>query len=315
MIANFILKILFISKNGGKRMTWFKRIFFFVLTNILIIVTISIVVQILGIQPYLRGAGIDLINLALFCLIWGMGGAFISLFLSKFMVKMMMGVQEINPNDPNLGWLVQKVHSIARKAGITKMPEVGIYESPELNAFATGPSKNNSLVAVSTGLLQRMDERSLEGVLGHEVAHIANGDMVTMTLLQGIVNAFVMFFARIISFVVSSAVRDDDLRSLIQFITIIVLEIVLSFLGMLVVAWFSRYREFRADEGGARLTTRSSMISALQTLKEYYEIQDPNLPQSVNTFKISGKSGGLLALLSTHPPLDERIKRLQTIAL
>lgn len=296
-------------------MTWFKRIFFFVLTNILIIVTISIVIQILGIRPYLRGAGIDLINLALFCLIWGMGGAFISLFLSKFMVKMMMGVKEIDPHDPNLGWLVQKVHSIARKAGISKMPEVGIYESEELNAFATGPSKNNSLVAVSTGLLQRMDERSLEGVLGHEVAHIANGDMVTMTLLQGIVNAFVMFFARIISFIVSSAVKDDDLRSLVQFITIIFLEIVLSFLGMLVVAWFSRYREFRADEGGARLTTRSSMINALQTLKDYYEIQDPNLPQSVNTFKISGKSAGLLALLATHPPLDERIKRLQTIAL
>ncbi len=296
-------------------MSWFKRIFFFVLTNILIIVTISIVTQLLGLQPYLRATGIDITSLAIFCLIWGFGGAFISLLLSKFVVKMMMGVKVISPNDPQYGWLVQKVYSIAKKAGISKMPEVGIYDSPELNAFATGPSKNNSLVAVSTGLLQRMDDRSIEGVLGHEVAHIANGDMVTMTLLQGIVNAFVMFFARIIAFVVSSSIKDDEMRYFIQFIIVLVLEILLSFLGMIVVAWFSRYREYRADEGGAKLTSRSSMISALQTLREFYEIQDPNIPESVKTFRISGKSGGLLALFSTHPPLEDRIKRLQTLPL
>jgi len=294
-------------------MTWFKRIFLFVLTNILIIVTITIVTSLLGIQPYLRAGGIDLTSLALFCLIWGMGGAFISLLLSKFMAKMMMGVEVIEPNDPQFGWLVRKVHNIARKAGISTMPEVGIYDSPELNAFATGPTKNNALVAVSTGLLQNMDEDALEGVLGHEVAHIANGDMVTMTLLQGIINAFVMFFARIIAFAVSTAVKDDDLRYFVQFILVIVLEIALSFLGMFVVAWFSRYREYRADEGGARLTSRTSMINALKTLREYYEIQDPR-GQELAAFKISNKSG-LLALLSTHPPLEDRIARLQKIAL
>ncbi|MCX7811976.1 MAG: protease HtpX [Leptospiraceae bacterium] len=294
-------------------MTWFKRIFLFVLTNILIIVTITIVTSLLGIQPYLRAGGINLTSLALFCLIWGMGGAFISLLLSKFMAKMMMGVEVIEPNDPQFGWLVRKVHNIARKAGISTMPEVGIYDSPELNAFATGPTKNNALVAVSTGLLQNMDEDALEGVLGHEVAHIANGDMVTMTLLQGIINAFVMFFARIIAFAVSTAVKDEDLRYFVQYILVIVLEIALSFLGMFVVAWFSRYREYRADEGGARLTSRTSMINALKTLREHYEIQDSR-GQELAAFKISNKSG-LLALLSTHPPLEDRIARLQKIAL
>ena len=294
-------------------MNWFKRIFLFVLTNILIIVTISIVTNLLGLQPYLRSGGIDLISLAVFCLIWGMGGAFISLLLSKFMAKMMMGVEIIEPNDPQFGWLVRKVHNIARKAGISTMPEVGIYDSPELNAFATGPTKNNALVAVSTGLLQNMDEDALEGVLGHEVAHIANGDMVTMTLLQGIINAFVMFFARVIAFVVSTAIKDDDVRYFVQFALIIVLEIALSFLAMFVIAWFSRYREYRADEGGARLTSRTSMINALKTLKNYYEIEDPR-GKELAAFKISNKSG-LLALLSTHPPLEERIARLQKIAL
>lgn len=294
-------------------MVWFKRIFLFVLTNILIIVTISIVTSLLGLQPYLSAQGINYISLAMFALIWGMGGSLISLFLSKFMAKMMMGVRTIEPNDPQFGWLVYKVHNIARKAGISKMPEVGIYESPELNAFATGPSKNNSLVAVSTGLIQQMDEGALEGVLGHEVAHIANGDMVTMTLLQGIINAFVMFFARIIAFFASSFVKDDDLRYLVQFILIIVLEIGLSFLGMFVIAYFSRYREFRADEGGAKLTSRTNMINALKTLREYYEIEDPR-GKELAAFKISNKSG-IMALLATHPPLEVRIQRLQKLAI
>ncbi len=296
------------------KMVWFKRIFLFVLTNILIIVTLSIVTSLLGIQPYLRATGIDLYSLAIFCLIWGMGGALISLFISKFMAKMMMGVQVIHPNDPQYGWLVQKVYNIARKAGFSTMPEVGIYDSPELNAFATGPSKNNALVAVSTGLIQHMDEHSLEGVLGHEVTHIANGDMVTMTLLQGIINAFVMFFARIIAFAISTTIRDDEMRFFIRYVLVIFLEILLSFLGMLVVAWFSRYREYRADEGGARLTSRSSMINALKTLRDYYEIEDPR-GKELAAFKISAKSGGLLALLSTHPPLEDRIARLQRLAI
>jgi heat shock protein HtpX len=192
------------------------------------------------------------------------------------------------------------------------MPQVGIYESPELNAFATGPTKNRSLVAVSTGLLERMDSGAVDGVLGHEVAHIANGDMVTMTLIQGIVNAFVMFFARIIAFIVGNFVRDDSLRYLVRFAVTIVLEIGLSILGMIVVGYFSRMREYRADRGGAKLAGRDKMIRALESLKAAYETRDEDQPASLATLKISGKSGGLLALLSTHPPLDDRIARLRT---
>ncbi|MCS7205149.1 MAG: protease HtpX [Leptospiraceae bacterium] len=293
-------------------MAWFKRIFLFVLTNILIIITLTIVTSLLGIQPYLSSAGIDLTALAIFSLIWGMGGAFISLWLSKFMAKMAMGVQEITIDDPQYGWVVERVYTLAKRAGLEKMPEVGIYESPELNAFATGPSKNNSLVAVSTGLIENMDRNAVDGVLGHEVAHIANGDMVTMTLLQGIINAFVIFFARIIAFIISNFVKDEELQTFVQFGVIIVLEILLSLLGMIVVAWFSRYREYRADEGGARLSSRSNMIHALETLKKYYEIEDPR-GEELATFKIKGKSGGFLALFATHPPLDDRIEHLKSL--
>lgn len=293
-------------------MAWLKRIFLFAVVNLLIVVTISILTSVLGLQPYLQSGGYDITSLAIFCLIWGMGGAFISLALSRIMARMMMGVQVIEPNDPQYGELVQRVHALARKAGLKTMPQVGIYESPELNAFATGPTKNRSLVAVSTGLLERMDSGAVDGVLGHEVAHIANGDMVTMTLIQGIVNAFVMFFARIIAFIVGNFVRDDSLRYLVRFAVTIVLEIGLSILGMIVVGYFSRMREYRADRGGAKLAGRDKMIRALESLKAAYETRDEDQPASLATLKISGKSGGLLALLSTHPPLDDRIARLRT---
>jgi heat shock protein HtpX len=297
-----------------------KRIFLFMLTNVLILVTISFVLSLLGVTGYqgMRPEGgfyIDYGSLAIFCLVWGFGGAFISLLLSKTMAKWMMGVRIIDPRsaDATEQFLVQTVHRLARAAGINKMPEVGIYNSPEVNAFATGPTKNKALVAVSAGLLHRMNKDEVEGVLGHEVAHIANGDMVTMTLLQGIVNAFVMFFARVIAFAISQALtrgEDDRPNPMIQFALVIVLEIAFSFLGMLVVAYFSRAREFRADIGGARLAGRPKMVNALRALQSNVMAVDNSQP-AVAALKISGKQGGLMALLASHPPLEERIKRLQ----
>lgn len=290
-----------------------KRVFLFVLVNILILVTINIVLSVLGIKPYISDRGIDFQSLAAFCLIWGFGGAFISLALSRFMAKMMMGVRVIDPHsqDHELRELVQTIHHLAKSAGLSKMPEVGIYESPEVNAFATGPTKNRALVAVSSGLLRRMNRSQLEGVLGHEIAHITNGDMVTMTLLQGVINAFVMFIARVIAWVVSQNVKEES-RHIAHFAIVLVLEIILSILGSMVVAYFSRMREFKADAGGAQLAGRSSMIDALRALQKTTQLIDQE-HQAVATFKISGKKGGssFLALFATHPPLEERIARLE----
>lgn len=293
-----------------------KRIFLFLATNLLIIATISIVTSLLGIQPYLSERGINYQSLMIFCLIWGFGGAFISLALSRVMAKMMMRVKVISPESaqPELRWLVDRVYQFSREAGLSKMPEVGIYESPELNAFATGPTKNRSLVAVSTGLLRNMNHEQAEGVLAHEVAHIANGDMVTMTLIQGIVNAFVMFIARIIAFSLSQFVR-AEMRTIVHFMTVIVLDILLSFLGAIVVSYFSRQREFRADEGGARLAGKHKMVSALQALKLNYQVaQSHHDEDSISTLKISGARNKFLALLSTHPPLEMRIQKLSEMA-
>ncbi|MCX7905195.1 MAG: protease HtpX [Elusimicrobiales bacterium] len=298
---------------------WFfrlaKRIILFMLLNILVIITISLTLNILGIKPYLTSAGIDYYSLFIFCFIWGMGGAFISLALSRVMAKWMMGVQVIDPDtdDPNLRWLLDTVYKLAKQAGIEKMPEVGIYFSPEVNAFATGPTKNRALVAVSSGLLETMDEEEIEGVLSHEVAHIANGDMVTMTLLQGVINAVVMFLARIIAFVLTSRKNDEGESSpwLRYFITMI-LEILLSFFAMILVAWFSRLREFKADEGGARLAGKDKMIAALRKLKKTIERADLTQNEAIYAFKISSSSK-FMKLFSTHPPLDERIRRLEEI--
>ena len=290
-----------------------KRVFLFVAVNILIITTISIVMSALGVQPYLDAKGINYQSLMIFCVLWGFGGAFISLALSKVMAKWMMGVKIIDPqtNDHELRSLLAKVHGFARKAGIEKMPEVGVYEAEELNAFATGPTKNRSLVAVSTGLLRNMNEKELDGVLAHEVAHIANGDMVTMTLVQGVVNAFVMFLARVIGFFASQFVSEDK-RNFVQFGIVIVLEIALGILGMIVVSAFSRRREFRADNGGASLSTPNNMILALERLKANYQIPQTNDQPAIASLKISGKAGGLLKLFSTHPDLDDRIAKLRT---
>jgi heat shock protein HtpX len=294
-----------------------KRILLFVGVNLLIVLTLSVVLGVLGITPSIGGRELDVKNLAAFCLIWGFGAAFISLALSRVMAKWMMGVKVIpaNTRDPVAQDLVERVHRYSRQAGLSVMPEVGVYESPELNAFATGPTKNRSLVAVSTGLLESMNRDAVDGVLAHEVAHIANGDMVTMTLVQGVVNAFVMFLARVAAWFAGQFVAEEK-RPFVQFAVVIALEIVLGFLGMIVVAHFSRQREFRADAGGARLAGSQSMVAALRGLKRVYnrnnpeEIDDGRAP-ALATLKISGKAGGLVRLLSTHPDLDERIRRLE----
>ena len=246
-----------------------------------------------------------------------------SLATSRIMAKMMMGVEVIDPqtHDSQLQDLVQTVHQLARSAGLPAMPEVGIYQSPEINAFATGPTKSRALVAVSTGLLNRMNRAEVEGVLSHEIAHVANGDMVTMTLIQGVVNAFVMFFSRVLAFFIAQALRGDrDDRdrgfagSGIQFMVQFVLEIVFMILGTMIVAAFSRWREFRADAGGARLAGSDRMIAALQALQRVYERNEEvaEAQPAIQSLKISGRAGGFLALFSTHPPLEERILRLQT---
>lgn len=297
-----------------------KRIFLFLLTNILVIATLSIITSLLGLHGYLTANGIDYQALAIFCAVWGMGGAFISLLMSKFIAKMAAGVQIIDPQTATgeQKYVLDVVYGLARKAGLTKMPEVGIYDSPELNAFATGPSRNSALVAVSSGLLQSMNREEIEGVLGHEITHITNGDMVTMTLLQGTINAFAMFLSRIIAYAASMALNrgegDKDTAGapgFLYYILTIVFDIVFTILGSIVVAAFSRYREYRADSGGAKLAGRSNMIAALGKLKTVYETpEDPRAP-SIAALKISHHSKGLFALFSSHPPLDERIKRLQ----
>ncbi len=298
-------------------MAMIKRIFLFVIVNILVVTTISLMLNLLGIRPYLTRSGIDYQALLAMCSVVGFTGAFISLAISRIMAKMMMGVQVIDPATARgeQKELVTLIHRLSQRAGLTTMPEVGIYNSPEVNAFATGPSKSRALVAVSTGLLNSMNPQAVEGVLGHEVAHIANGDMVTMTLVQGIVNTFVMFFARIAAWMLSSYLegnRDrEESRSvgMSYYICSYVFEILFSLLGMFVVCYFSRRREFRADAGSAQFAGREKMISALQALKSQYERIDTSHP-SVATLKISGRKG-IWALLSTHPSLDDRIAALK----
>ncbi len=287
-----------------------KRILLFVLTNILILTMLAIVVQVFGIRPYLANGGLNLTSLLIFAAVLGFGGAFISLAISKWMAKVAYGVQIIDParaTGREERWLVERVHDLSRKAGLTKMPEVGVYDSPEVNAFATGPSKSNSLVAVSSGLMHGMDEREVEGVLAHEVAHIANGDMVTMTLLQGVINTFVIFLSRIAAWAVSRFVN-QDLVWIVQFVCILVFQIVFSILGSLVVMAFSRHREFKADAGAAELAGKDKMIAALRRLQGQHA--EPDNQPALATMKISGGQN-FLKLFSSHPPLEERIAALE----
>lgn len=294
-----------------------KRIFLFLLVNFLVIISISVITSVFGLSPYLTQYGINYTSLAVFCLIWGMAGSFISLGLSKWMAKQVYKIKIINPStmDVQERALINMVHMAAQKAGISKMPEVGIYESIEVNAFATGPTKNRSLVAVSTGLLRSMNSSAVEGVIGHEVAHIANGDMVTMTLLQGIVNAFVMFLSRAVAYaIMQSSGRDNKGGGYFMYYAVqIALEIVLMILGSAVIAFYSRVREYSADKGGAELVGKQKMILALQGLQNNYQLNykpaaDPKT-DSFKVFQISNPSKWSV-VFSTHPSLEDRIKRL-----
>ena len=289
-----------------------KRIFLFLLTNLAIVLVLSIVLSVLGIGNYVTEYGLDYQALAIFSFVWGMGGAFISLQMSRFIAKRVTGVRLVDgrTGTEELDWLHATVARLTQQSNLP-MPEVGIYDSPEVNAFATGPSKSRSLVAVSSGLLRTMRQDEVEGVLAHEVAHIGNGDMVTMTLLQGVINAFVMFFARVIAFAIS---RGGDSRSSYgtNFMVVMVLQIVLGILGSLVTAWFSRQREFRADRGAATLAGRDRMIAALQRLAGNREMVDTR-HQALATLKINGTRGWMV-FFSTHPPLEARIAALQRLS-
>jgi len=294
-------------------MAFAKRTLIFLGVNALILVTLSVTLNLLGVGHYFTARGIDFRSLLVFCLVWGMGGAFISLALSRVMAKWMMGVKVIDPNtsEPELRELVATVHRLARAANLPEMPEVGWYPSAEVNAFATGPTRSRALVAVSAGLLERMDRQAVEGVLGHEIAHVANGDMVTMTLVQGVINALVMFLARVIAFFLANRGRSDDSSAAPSYFIIFILEIALSALGMIAVAAFSRYREYRADAGGAELAGREKMIGALEALQRASGLVDLTGKESLATLKISGKRK--FSLFATHPPLDERIARLKAM--
>jgi heat shock protein HtpX len=287
-----------------------KRIFLFIVTNIAIVLTLSLVAALLGVGSGIGPGGLDLPALALFCLFWGMGGAFISLQMSRWIAKRTMGVQLVDGRTGNsqTDWLYETIGRLTRQANLP-MPEVGIYDSAEVNAFATGPSKSRSLVAVSTGLLRSMRPDEVEGVLAHEVAHIANGDMVTMTLLQGVMNAFVMFLARVIGYALTRSNDSRSNNSGSYYLIVFVLQIVLGILAGLVVNWFSRYREFRADHGGATLAGRERMIGALRRLQANHDLVDTQ-QQALATMKING-GRSWSSLFSTHPPLEERIAALE----
>jgi len=295
-----------------------KRIFLFLAVNFLVVLMISIILQLLNVQPFLTGYGIDYQSLLIFCLIWGFAGSFISLGLSRVMAKNLMGVQIIDPvkADAEHYKVYQIVERLAQKAHLKAIPEVGIYQSNEVNAFATGPTQNRSLVAVSSGLLNKLKTSEIEAILAHEVTHIANGDMVTMTLMQGVVNAFVMFLARIVAYAVSGLNRSkNSSRSnyFSYYIFVYLFEVAFMVLGSMVTATYSRYREFRADRGGAELSSKESMIGALRSLKVMQEIKDlKTSPPSIQAFKISSPpKKRLIHLFATHPPLEARIERLQ----
>jgi heat shock protein HtpX len=291
-----------------------KRIFLFLVTNIAVLLVLSVTLRLLGVDRILdqQGTGLNYQSLLVFAAVIGFGGSFISLLISKWMAKRATGAHVIEtPSNQTERWLVDTVQRQAQRAGIG-MPEVAIYEAPEINAFATGWNKDSALVAVSTGLLNNMSADEAEAVLGHEVTHVANGDMVTLALIQGVVNTFVIFLSRVIGHLVDRIVfKVERGHGPAFWITAIVAELVLGILASMVVMWFSRRREFRADHGGATLAGRNKMIAALQRLQLNYG-QPPQLPDQVKAFGISGVTGGgLKRLFMSHPPLEERIAALQ----
>jgi heat shock protein HtpX len=288
-----------------------KRIFYFLVTNLAIVLVLSITMRLLGVEPFLNANGLNLNSLLIFATVMGFGGAFISLAISKWSAKQMSGAVTIeNPKTPDEIWLMNIVKKQSQAVGI-QMPEVAIFNSPVVNAFATGMSRNSSLVAVSSGLLEMMTKDEAEAVIGHEISHIANGDMVTLTLIQGVVNTFVLFFSRVIGYTVDKVVfKTRQGTGPAFFITMIISELLLGILASIVVMWFSRQREYRADIGGGQLAGNQKMIAALQRLKVQHE--GSALPKSIAALGVSGKQGvGLKSLFSTHPSLDDRIARLQ----
>ena len=288
-----------------------KRIALFLATNLAIVLVLSVTMRMLGVEPYLNANGLNLTSLLIFAAVMGFGGSFISLAISKWSVKKSMGVHVIDaPSNSTEVWLMETIRKYSAEAGI-KMPEVGIFDSPEVNAFATGMSKNSSLIAVSTGLLQQMTRKEAEAVLGHEVSHAANGDMVTLALIQGVVNTFVMFLSRVIGHLVDKVVfKTERGHGPAFFVTMIVAELVLGVLASIIVMWFSRQREFRADRGGASLAGRQNMIAALERLNAMHP---QPLPDKMAAFGIAGGGGsGIKRLFMTHPPLAERIAALKT---
>ena len=284
------------------------RVLLFIATNFAVLLLVNILIQFLGLEPYLYSRGFELGPLFVIGAIFGFTGAIFSLLISKWMAKTSMGVEVIeHPVTEQQQWLVTTVERLALSAGIGK-PEVGIFESADPNAFATGAFRDSSLVAVSTGLLERMNRAEVEAVLGHEVTHVANGDMVTLTLIQGVVNTFVFVLSRVIGRLVDRVVfRDEDGRGIGQFVATIIAQIFLSLLASMIVMWFSRRREFRADAGGARLAGRQSMIAALKALQQH---QSEGLPEGMRAMGIAG-SGGMMRLFMSHPPLEERIAALE----
>jgi heat shock protein HtpX len=290
-----------------------KRIVLFLATNLAVVLVLSVVARLLGLDTWLAVHGQSLVGLLVFSVFFGFAGSFVSLAMSKWMAKRAMGVRVIGQSaDPTEQWLLSVVEHHARSVGVG-MPEVGIFDSPEPNAFATGANRNSALVAVSTGLLQRMNRQEIEAVLGHEMTHVANGDMVTMALLQGVLNTFVIFLSRVIGNIIDRAVfRSDDGRGIASFLTVIVLQLVLGILASIILMCFSRRREFRADRGGAQLTGKDNMIAALEELKRVHE---PLPAQQFAAFGIADGSsgGGLRRLFMSHPPLEERIAALRTL--
>lgn len=288
-----------------------KRISFFIFVNILVLITITTVTSLLGVQRYIGTGGYW--GLLAFSIIAGFTGAIISLLISRMMAKWVMGVQLIDRRSPqgeHERFVLEETYRLASIAGLKKMPQVGIYHSREVNAFATGPSKNRSLVAVSSGMLQSMDRNAISGVIAHEIAHIKNGDMVTTTLLQGIINTFVIFFSRLVAKIVSNFVR-EELASVVYFICSIVFEILFSILSSPIIFWHSRKREFKADQLAANLGGKDNMIHALESLRHTVTLVDDG-QKSIAAFKISGKEK-FASLFSTHPPLEKRIERLKSL--
>ncbi len=294
-----------------------KRIFLFLATNLAILIVLSIswsiISSVFGLGAMNGPGGLNLASLLVFAAVFGFGGAFISLLMSKWVAKRSVGAHVIEqPSNSTEVWLVETVRRLADRAGI-EMPEVAIYDSPEPNAFATGPSRNNALVAVSTGLLQYMTRDEAEAVLGHEIGHIANGDMVTLTLIQGVVNTFVIFIARVIgNFVDRVVFKNEEGNGIAYFVTTIVAELVLGILASIIVMWFSRQREFRADAAGASLAGRHKMIAALEKLRAIHE--PSHLPSQIAAFGINGGPSGWSRLFMSHPPLEERIAALRNAA-